>query len=73
MADVVDPRPQVEAKLRELAAQFEPQLETLRREMIEAPTRPERRQFKRRLAEVKKAYRDARRTATAILRVPIAW
>lgn len=73
MADVVDPRPQVEAKLQELAAQFEPQLETLRREMIEAPTRPERRQLKRRLAEVKKAYRDARRTATAILRVPIAW
>jgi hypothetical protein len=73
MAEIVDPRPQVEAKLRELAAQFEPQLEALRREMIEAPSTRERRQLKRRLSEVKTAYRDARRTVTAILRAPIAW
>ncbi len=73
MADVVDPRPQVEAKLRELAAQFEPQLEALRREIMEASTRPERRQLKRRRSEAKKTYRDARRAATAILRAPIAW
>jgi hypothetical protein len=72
MAQVVDPRPLVESRLRELAAQFEPRLDALRRD-IDQSNGQERRLLKRQLLEVNRAYRDARRAATALLHAPIAW
>ena len=73
MPQVVDPRPLVERRLRELAAQFEPRLDALRCEIDRASSEQEKRRLKRQRSEVNRAYRDAREAATAILHAPIAW
>jgi hypothetical protein len=73
MANIVDPGPLVEARLRDLAARVEPQLDALRRDVHEAPTLREKANGRRRLAEAKKAYRAERREIKAILIAPICW
>jgi hypothetical protein len=63
----------VETRLHEVAAQFEPRLDALRCEIDRASTRQEKRRLKRQRSVVKRAYRDARKAARAMLHAPIAW
>jgi hypothetical protein len=73
MPQIVDPRPLVEARLSELAAQFEPRLDALRCDIGRACARDEKRRLKRQRSEMNRAYRRARKAATAMLHAPIAW
>lgn len=73
MPHVVDPRPLVEARRRELAAQFEPRLEALRGEIDRASSGQEKLRLERERSKVNRAYREARKEARAILHTPIAW
>jgi hypothetical protein len=70
---VIDRRPQVRVTLKQLAAEYRPQLHELRRQASAAGAGEERRRLKRQRRGAMKRYRAAKRAAKATLHGPFAW
>jgi hypothetical protein len=70
---VIDRRPQVRVTLKQLAAEYQPQLHELRRQASAATAGEERHRLERQRRGVMKRYRAAKRAARATLYGPFAW
>jgi predicted component of type VI protein secretion system len=73
VARIVDPRPLIEARLRELAAEYEPRIAEVEGRLAETDDCVSAKRMKTELRALKKVYRQERRRTRGMLGVPVAW
>lgn len=73
MTRIVDPRPFVDARLRELADEYEPRIAEVQARLAQAGDRVSARRIKKELRAVEKRYRQQQRRTKAMLGPPVAW
>ena len=73
MSGIVDPRPWVERRLKEIERDFGPQLQAAQLAVQEADTRPDRKAARTTLKSLKQQRRRLRREAQRPLRNPVTW
>ncbi len=70
---IVDARPLIEGRLRELAAEYEPRIAEVERQLAETDDRVLAQRLKTELRAVKKLYRQQRRRSNGMFGAPVAW
>lgn len=73
MTRIVDPRPLVDARLRELANEYEPRIAEVQARLAHAGDRVSAKRVKKELRDLQKLYRQQRRRTKAMLGPPVAW
>ena len=73
MSGIVDPRPWVERRLKEIERDFGPQLQAAQLAAQEADTRPDRKAARTTLKSLEQQHRRLRREAQRPLRIPVTW
>lgn len=73
MPGIVDPRPLIQQRLREIDLEFRPRLEAAQRQLGEVRARSERRAAKEALRSLRRQHRKAREEAQSLCGAPVAW
>lgn len=73
MTRIVDPRPLIDARLRSLAAEYEPRIAEVEKRLAEAGDAVWAKRIKAERRAIKRLYREERRRTKAMLGPAVAW